>query len=133
MPNGLYAKGKEALLNGDVDWLVDDIRYVLVDAADYAVNLSTHASLADIPSVARVATGSALTSKTSNGGVADAADVSLSAVSGDQSEALVIYKHTGTESTSTLLAYIDTAGGLPATPNGGPITVTWHASGIFAL
>lgn len=133
MPNGLYAKGKEALLNGDVDWLVDDIRVVLVDAADYIVNLSAHTSLVDVPSAGRVAVSSSLSSKTSTNGVADAADVSFSAVSGDQSEALVIYKHTGTESTSTLLAYIDTAGGLPATPNGGPITVTWHASGIFAL
>ena len=46
-------------------------------------------------------------------------------MTGDPSEALVIYKDTGTESTSPLIMYIDTATGLPVTPNGGDITVTW--------
>ena len=32
---------------------------------------------------------------------------------------IVIYKDTGTEATSPLLAMIDTATGLPITPNGG--------------
>jgi hypothetical protein len=45
----------------------------------------------------------------------------------------VIYKHTGTESTSTLIAYIDSGTNLPVTPNGGDITVQWNASGIFSL
>ena len=31
----------------------------------------------------------------------------------------------GTEATSPLIAYIDTATGLPITPNGGDIIVTW--------
>jgi hypothetical protein len=38
--------------------------------------------------------------KTVTDGVADANDVTLTAVTGDPSEALVIYKDTGTESTS---------------------------------
>jgi hypothetical protein len=46
----------------------------------------------------------------------------------------VIYVDTGTAATSPLVAYIDTGvTGLPVTPNGGNITVTWNASGIFAL
>ena len=32
---------------------------------------------------------------------------------------------TGTDSTSPLIAFIDTATGLPITPNGGDIIVTW--------
>jgi hypothetical protein len=41
---------------------------------------------------------------------------------------------TGTAATSPLVAYIDTGvTGLPVTPNGGNITVTWNASGIFQL
>ena len=40
-------------------------------------------------------------------------------------EAIVIYVDTGTEATSPLIAYIDTATGLPITPNGGDIIVTW--------
>jgi hypothetical protein len=33
-----------------------------------------------------------------------------------------------------LVAYLDTGvTGLPVTPNGGDITISWHASGIFQL
>jgi hypothetical protein len=47
----------------------------------------------------------------------------------------VIYKDTGTAATSPLIAYIDTATGLPVTPNGGDITVTWDngSNKIFKL
>ena len=56
-------------------------------------------------------------------------------MTGDPSEALLIYKDTGTEATSPLIAYIDTATGLPVTPNGGNITVTWDngTNKIFKL
>jgi len=55
-------------------------------------------------------------------------------VTGNTVEALVIYVDTGSAATSPLVAYIDTSvTGLPVTPNGGDITVTWNASGIFAL
>jgi hypothetical protein len=49
-----------------------------------------------------------LTSATT-GGAADASDCTFSAVSGASIEAIVIYKDTGTESTSPLIAIIDTA------------------------
>jgi len=135
MANALYDAGREAFLNGDIDWTNDDIRVILVDAADYTVNLSTHDFLDDVIAGARVATSSALSGKTTTAGVADASDVTFSTVTGDVSEALIIYKHTGTESTSALIAYIDTATGLPVTPNGGNITVTWDngANKIFKL
>lgn len=125
MANALYDKGREAFLNGDIDWLNDDIRVILVDTDDYTVDLANDDFLDDVAVASRVATSSALSSKTSTDGVADAADVTFSLVTGDQAEALVIYKHTGTEATSRLIAYIDTATGLPVTPNGGDITVQW--------
>lgn len=135
MANALYDKGREGFLDGSIDWDTDDIRVILIDTADYTVNLSTHDNLDDIPGGARVATSGALSGKTVTAGVADASDVTFSAVTGDVSEALVIYKHTGTESTSRLIAYIDSATGLPVTPNGGDITVTWDsgANKIFKL
>ena len=135
MANALYDKGREAFLNGGINWLSDDIRVILVDAADYTVSLATHQNLLDIPVPSRVAVSSALTSKSSTNGVADAGDVTFPLVTGDRSEALIIYKHTGTESTSTLIAYIDTATGLPVTPNGGDITVQWDngANKLFKL
>lgn len=135
MSNALYVKYREAALTGDVDWLNDNIKVALVDTADYTVNLATDEFLDDIPGGAIVATSANLASKTATNGVADAADVTFTAVSGDVSEALVIYKDTGTASTSRLIAYIDTATGLAVTPNGSDITVIWpsDAGRIFSL
>jgi hypothetical protein len=134
MANALYDAGRNAFLTGGINWTSDTIKAVLVDAADYTINLATHTSLADIPSIARVATAT-LASKTASAGVADAADTVFSAVTGDQSELVILYKDTGTEATSTLIAAIDTATGLPVTPSGGNITVTWDngANKIFKL
>lgn len=135
MANALYDAGREAFLDGTISWSSDNIKVVLVDTADYTVNLATDTALSDIAAAGRVATSGNLASKTVTAGVADAADVTLSAVTGDESEALVIYKDTGVESTSTLIAYIDTATNLPVTPNGGDITIQWDsgANKIFKL
>lgn len=125
MASALYDKGRQGFLDGSIDWDTDDIRVILVDNADYTVNLATHDNLDDVAAAGRVAVSGALASKTVTDGIADAADVTLTAVTGDPSESLVIYKHTGTESTSRLIAYIDTATGLPVTPNGGDIVIQW--------
>lgn len=68
-------------------------------------------------------------------GVFDGTDLTFTAVSGASVEALVLYrKNAGANTTWPLIAYIDTGvTGLPVTPNSGNITVTWNASGIFAL
>lgn len=135
MANAMYDFGRQGFLEGSIDWDTDDIKVVLVDGADYTVNLTTHEFLSDVPSGARVATSGNLASKTVTAGVADAADVTFSTVTGDASEILVIYKDTGSAATSRLIAYIDTATGLPVTPNGGDITVTWDngSNKIFKL
>ncbi len=135
MANALYDLAREGFLNADIDWTTANIRIILGDAADYTVNLATHDFLDDVPAGARVAVSGNLASKTSTAGVADAADVTLTAVTGDPCEFIIIYEHTGTESTSHLIAYIDSATNLPITPNGGDITVTWDsgANKIFKL
>ena len=135
MANALYDTGRAAFLGADVDWLADNIMVVLVDAADYSLSLSTHDFLDDVTIGGRVATSGNLASKTATAGVADAADITFTAVTGDPSEYLIIYKDSGTASTSQLIACIDTATGLPVTPNGGDITVTWDngANKIFKL
>ena len=135
MANGLYGKARQAFLSGDIDWLVDDIRAILIDVADYTVAINVDQYLSSIPAAARVAVSASFTNKTATLGVADADDVTFSTATGDQSEALVIYKHTGTDGTSPLIAYLDTATGLPVLPNGGDIVVTWSATSnkIFKL
>ena len=117
-----------------VDLVTDDIRVILVDNADYTVNLTTHDFLDDVPAAARVAVSGALQNKSVTARVFDADDIVISSVTGDPTESLILYKHTGTESTSRLIAYIDNAGVL-LTPNGNNVTVAWDngANKIFKL
>lgn len=135
MANALYDKGRQKFAEAGIDWLTATIKCVLVDAADYAVNLATHEFLSDVPAGARVGTAQTLTGKTTTSGVCDADDATFPLVTGDQSEAIVIWKDTGVEATSPLIAYIDTATGLPVTPSGGDIIVSWDngANKIFKL
>lgn len=136
MANALYDTGRNAFLRGEIAWQTDTIKAVLVDMADYpGFSLSANQFLSDIPSGARVATTAAFTGKTTTAGVADAADPVFTAATGDQSEAIVIYKDTGNASTSQLIAFLDTATGLPVLPNSGDITVVWDngSSKIFKL
>lgn len=135
MANALYDLGREGFLAGDIDWDANTIKIMLIDEADDTIDLATDDNLDDRASGARVATSSALGSKTTTAGVADAADVTFSAVTGDVSESIDGFKDTGTESTSRLIFNIDTATGLPVTPNGGDITVTWSngSDKIFKL
>jgi len=133
MANKLYPKGREAFLAGDLDWDANNIKVVLVDAT-YTYS-DSHQYLSSIDAGDRVATSGNLASKTVTDGVADAADVTFSAVSGNQVTQFVIYQDSGNAATSRLIAHIDTASGLPLTPNGGDITITWDngASKIFKL
>lgn len=135
MANTLYDKGRQRFLEAQFNWLTDTIKVVMVDTGAYTPNFTTHEFLSDIPSSSRITTPVTLTGKATNGGAADANDVTFPSVSGASIEAIIIYKDTGTEGTSPLIAYIDTATGLPITPNGGDIIVTWDngTNKIFKL
>ncbi len=135
MANVLFDKGREGFLDGSIDWDTDTIKLVCVDHTDDVPIPSSDAFLDAILAGARVATSAAFTGKTVTNGVADAADVTLTAVTGDSFESIVIYKDVGTETLNRLIAFIDTATGLPCTPNGGDITIQWDngANKIFKL
>ena len=125
MANTLFSNARQMFLEAQINWLTDTIKCILVDAGSYTVQVDMHKFLSDISSSARIAGPVNLTAKTTAGGAADAADCTFTSVSGASIDAIVIYKDTGTESTSPLIAWIDTATGLPITPNGGDIIVTW--------
>jgi len=127
MSNSLYTKAKQALIAADIDLESDTVKAVLVDGADYTPNLSAHQYLSDIPSAGRIATSGALQNKTVTDGVFDADDITVSSVSGDQFEYVILFKDTGVETTSRLILLIDTATGLPCTPNGSDITIQWSS------
>lgn len=125
MANTLFDFARQRFLEAQLNWMTDTIKVILVDTGAYTPQTAVHQYLADIPISARIAGPVTLTSKTTTGGAADAADVTFTSVSGPSIEAIVIFSDTGTESTSPLIAWIDTATGLPITPNGGDIIVTW--------
>ena len=135
MANALYDAGREAFLAGNLDWDANDIRAILIDEGADTIDLAVDDFLDDRAGGARIAVSGSFASKTTTAGVADAADVTFSSVSGASVESIDIYKHTGTDSTSNLICNIDTATGLPVTPNGGDITVQWDsgANKIFRL
>jgi hypothetical protein len=58
-----------------------------------------------------------------------------SALTGTVVGAVVLYiKNAGANTTWRLVCYLDTGiTGLPVTPNGGDVTMTWNASGIFTV
>ena len=135
MANTLYDKARERFLRGQINWDTDTMKVCLVDKNVYTPNFTTHEYLSDVSGSAIIAAGVTLTGKASTAGAADANDVTFSAVSGAESEALIIYKDTGDNATSPLIALIDSATGLPITPNGGDIIVVWDngANKIFKL
>ncbi len=139
MANGLFASYRTLVLSAPPNLSSATIKALFVDHADDTPVLATDNMLDDIASAARVpALGSAVTlaSKTLGTvatGVFDAADLTFTALAGDASESLIIFEDSGTESTSDLLAYFDTATGLPLTPNGGDVLVAFNASGIWGF
>lgn len=136
MASNLYDKAREKFMSAGLNLPTDTIKAVLIDVADYTANFATNEFLSDIPAAARVAISPALTGKTITLGVFNAATTTWSAVTGDQSEAVVFFKDTGNANTSPLIAYVDSASsGLPVTPNGGDITLNFDTgvNKIFKL
>jgi hypothetical protein len=84
-----------------------------------------------------VGTDQTLTSPTVTSGVFDAADATWTAVAGGSTvTSYVVYKSTGTGTTSNLIAWFDTdaqPAAINIVTNGGNISLIFNASGIFAL
>src|SRR4051812_8220319 len=132
MANVVYNKGKEGVLNGSIDWLVDTIKLMAVTST-YTPNADDSfidAGGASDPVDARasgttdqtVGTKSVVKDNANDFAFMKGASVTFAAVSaGSAIVGFVLYKDTGTPTTSPLLAYYDTA---DVTPNGGDITFT---------
>jgi hypothetical protein len=128
MANQLYDIARAEFAKGTIDWENDTFKVLLIDTGNYTLSQS-HTTLADIAVSSRVGseTGVSLPdTKVETNGALDAEDVTFTAVANTASvEAIIIYRDTGTPSTMYLIAYMDTATGLPITPNGGDIIITW--------
>jgi hypothetical protein len=138
MANAIYPLFKQELMKGTSNNLLNSaegatgVFCALVDTGTYTYS-AAHQFYSSLSGV--VGTDQEILTKTQTNGTFDGTDLTYTAVSGATVEALVLYrKNAGANTTWPLIAYIDTGvTGLPVTPNGGNITITWNASGIFTL
>lgn len=123
-----------------VDLDDDTLGVFFVDEADDTISQSADQDVADRAAAAQVpafASAPNLTNNdvtiASNLATLDADDLAFTALSGDQVESFDLFKDTGTDTTSVLIANFDSATGLPLTPSGGDVTIVWNASGIIRI
>jgi hypothetical protein len=113
----------------------DTIKVMLRDEGTTALNLSTQVDYADI-SAASIGTDQTVGSQTvgtAGVGAFDHALVTWTGVTGNDVESLDYYKDSGIAGTSPLICNIDSATGLPVTPNSGDITFDPAAGGVFQI
>jgi hypothetical protein len=134
MSDFVYTKALEAFADKLLDWDTDNTKVVLCTSG-YVEVQATDQYLSDIAAGYRVATSGNLSGKSLTNGVCDASDVTITAVAGSAVTHLAVYQDSGSPATSRLLAHIDSYAGLPFTPNGGDVTITWpnDANKIFKI
>lgn len=147
MANNLYDRAREAFLKGEISWRNDTIKVVLVGIplggnSSYAAKTSgetSHRFLSEIPSSNRLATATLVRdfqdgSNDANLGVATGREVVFDNVTGTI-KAIVIYKDTGNDNTSILIAHLDDINGSNTTLSGQtPVRISWDSNaGIFKL
>src|SRR4051794_9918831 len=126
MANALFDPGREGFLAGEIDWDTATIKVSLMRSYTFS---ASHKFVSDVTATGTLVATQTLGTKTVTNGVADAADVTFTAVaSGAAIPALLIYQSSavggGADVAATaqrVIAYIDAYTNLPITPNGGDI------------
>lgn len=139
MASVVYNSFKSDIMKGNIDLDTDTIKIALVTSS-YTADIDAHEFFDDITNevsgTGYTAGGETLASvtvsidDTDDEGVFDAADVTWTS-STITARGAVIYKSTGTASTSPLVCYIDF--GSDKTSTGGSFTITFAAEGILNL
>lgn len=142
MANALFDPGREGYLLGEIDFDTAVFKVALVRSYTFS---AAHKFVSDVTGAGGVlhVTSSALASKTGTSGVADAADVTFSAVTANaNNHSFLLFQSSavtgGADVAATaqrVVAWIDTGTNIPVVPNGGDITVAWDngANKIFKL
>lgn len=117
-----------------VDLNTDNIDASLLDETDSGTITSSFVDYDEVDGATVVATGNVPAITITNGVVTVASALTFGTVSGDAADFLTVWKNSGTPATSPLIITWDSATtGLPVTPNGGDIVVTWGASTLVTL
>ena len=96
---------------------------------DCADRTGANPAFASAPNLANSAVTAA-----SNRGKLDADDLTFTALAGGVSEESVdLFKDTGTDTTSVLIANFDDYTGLPLTPSGSDVVIVFGANGILRI
>jgi hypothetical protein len=142
LANSLFDSAREGFLDGSIDWDTAVIKIALVRG--YTFN-AAHRFVTDVTGASGVlhVTSGALTAKTVTGGVADAADVSFTAVASNTgNHSVLIFQASAVTggadvaaSAQRLIGWIDTGTNFPIVPNGGDVTIAFDngANKIFKL
>lgn len=143
MASALFDPGREGFLDGTVQWnATPSHKAALVRGYTF---VASHKFVSDVTGAggSLVATSAAMSGKTATNGVGDATDVTFTSVgAGAAIPAVIIFQSSAVTggadvaaSLQRLIAYIDTATGLPVTPNGQNITVAFDngSNKIFKL
>lgn len=142
MANVVFDQARNGFLAGEIDFDTAVFKAALVRA--YTPAPTTHKFVSDVTAAGGVlaATSAALTAKTITAGVADAADVTFTAPAANASaHGVLVFQSSavtgGSDVAATaqrVVAYFDTGTNLPVPSlNGGDVTITWNASGIFSI
>lgn len=124
----LYPKGAAHLLGlaTKVDLIADTLK-VLFYASTYN---AAHEFVSDLTGASIVVRSGALAGKAVTSGVFTANNLTITAVSGSAFNEVVLYKDTGVDTSSPLVAIFDIS---TFTPTGADVSVVWNASGIFSI
>lgn len=134
----LFDKGRDLFANGGINWTSDTIKAALVTSSQ-TPNQATDQYYSTYQANV-VGTPQALAGKSTSAGVCDCNPRSstwTAVTAGASVRYVLIYKDTGTPSSSPLIALIDNWTGMsvPVTSNGGDITINYDSgpNKIFKL
>jgi hypothetical protein len=145
MATALYGLARQKFALGTLSWagnvsvgLVKTGYGVAIDTDEFLVALTAGGFFYGNSGGQLYNSGPIMGSLTAALGVCDAADTTITAATsgGGSVIALVVYKQVSSTADSPLIAYIDNATGLPFTPGGGDVLITWDsdvAKKIFKL
>lgn len=141
MANFLYNSGKKSFFDGGVDWDNDTVKILLVNNS-YSP-LKSHKTVADVLIGSTELTGSGYDRKTltnctvvqddiNDRVLLSADDAVWNSIQAGTAKGAVIFKDSGIDSSSTLIAYIDSAG-FPIETIGSNLILEFSNSGLIKL
>ena len=140
MPNAIFNSFKRDIANGSINLATDAVKIMLVGSA-YTPNIDTHTKRSDVTNevsgAGYTAGGVALVNKavtmntTSDKGVFDADDITLSNATITARGAVLYKARGGASSADELIAYLDF--GADITSTAGNFNIAFDANGIITI